>query len=120
MGMDILPLRRWKTRHVLSFTVSQREREIGVRMALGAGRREIAGAIVRQFARPITIGMAAGAAAASGAAIVLSRELFGLSPVDPLSHAAAALLFLLVSAAATMPSLRRACRVDPMSALRHE
>ena len=105
---------------LVSFTVSQRVREIGVRLALGARRKDIVRAVARQFAVPTAIGLAGGAACAALAATVLSRELFGLSRVDPISYGGAALLFGLVTVVAALPSLRRAVRTDPMTALRHE
>jgi predicted permease len=105
---------------LVSFTVSQRVREIGVRVALGAGRVHILRAMARPFALPTAVGLAGGGVCSVLVATVLSRELFGLSPVDPISYGGAALLFALAGGAATLPSLRRATRVDPMAALRHE
>ena len=105
---------------LISFTVSQRVREIGVRLALGARGRDIVRAVARQFAVPTLVGVAGGCGGAALAATVLSRELFGLSSVDPISYAAAAVVFAGVTAVATLPALRRALRIDPMAALRHE
>ena len=105
---------------LVSFTVSQRIREIGVRLALGAGASQILRAMARQFVRPIAAGLVGGVLCSVLAATVLSRELFGLSRVDPVAYGGAALLFAVVAGLAMLPSLRRALRVDPISALRHE
>jgi predicted permease len=105
---------------MISFTVSQRLKEIGVRVALGARSVDIARAIARQFTLPLAFGAAAGSGLAVAVATVLSRELFGISRIDPLAHGGALLLFALVAAAAALPSLRRALRVDPVTTLRHE
>jgi hypothetical protein len=105
---------------MVAFTVSQRLREIGVRLALGARPLQVVRAIARQFTMPVVCGAVAGSALAAGVGMVLSRELFGVSGLDPLVHGGALLLFALVAAAAAAPSLRRALRVDPIQTLRHE
>jgi predicted permease len=105
---------------VISFTVSQRVREIGIRLALGAGSWNIVRAIGRQFAWPTVAGLLGGAACASLLATVLSSELFGVSPIDPTTYGGVALVFVLVTALTALPSLRRALRIDPMTALRHD
>jgi ABC-type antimicrobial peptide transport system permease subunit len=105
---------------MISFTVSQRLKEIGVRVALGARPSHVIRAMAGQFAVPVVCGAAAGSALATLAAIVLSRELFGVSPVDPLAHLGALLLFAVVAAVAALPSLRRALHVDPVTTLRHD
>jgi predicted permease len=105
---------------LVSFTVSQRIREIGVRLALGAAGSHILRAMGRQFVRPIAVGLVGGVLLSIAAAMVLSRELFGLSPVDPIAYGGAAVLFAAVAGVAMLPSLRRALRVDPITALRHD
>jgi predicted permease len=105
---------------MVAFTVSQRLREIGVRLALGARPQHVVRAIVRQFTMPVVCGALAGSALAAAAGMILSRELFGVSGLDPLAHGGALLLFALVAAAAAAPSLRRAVRLDPIETLRHE
>jgi predicted permease len=105
---------------MVAFTVSQRLREIGVRLALGAGPLQVVRAIARQFTVPVVCGAVAGSGLAAGVGVVLSRELFGVSGLDPLAHGGALLLFALVAAAAAAPSVRRALRVDPINVLRHE
>ena len=105
---------------LVAFTVSQRMREIGVRVALGARPAHIVRAMARQFRGPIACGALAGSALAAGVGTILSREMFGVSRADPIAHLGALLLFSLVAAAAALPSLRRAVRVDPVRTLRHE
>jgi predicted permease len=105
---------------MISFTVSQRLEEIGVRVALGARPAHITRAIARQFAMPVAVGAVTGSGLAIVIATILSRELFGVSRLDPLAHGGALLLFAIVAAAAALPSLRRALRVDPVTTLRHE
>ena len=104
----------------IAYTVSQRTKEIGVRVALGARPAQVVAAIVRQFTMPVAGGAIAGCLLAAGAGTVLSHELFGVSQFDPLAHGGALLLFAMVTAAASAPSIRRALRVDPVTTLRHE
>ena len=80
---------------VVSFAVSRRYREIGIRMALGATARDVLGAILRQTMRPVVIGASIGLVAASAVSRVLSSVLFGISPADPIGLGGAALLVLL-------------------------
>jgi predicted permease len=103
---------------VVLFTISQRMREIGIRIALGARPREVVEAVVRQFRGPIIRGVAAGFTIAAVLSKVLQGELFGLSPLDPVSYLAAGALFVVVAAIATAGPLRRALKVDPITALR--
>ena len=105
---------------IVAYTVTQRLREIGIRLALGARPRHVCEAVARQFARPVAVGAVAGSALAAGVGFILSRELFGVSPFDPVAHGGALLLFAAVAAMAAAPSVRRALRVDPMTTLRHE
>jgi ABC-type antimicrobial peptide transport system permease subunit len=105
---------------VVAYAVSQREKEIGIRMALGSGRSHLLRVIVRQFWAPIAAGLGAGAAAAAGLTQFLRGELYGVSPLDPLAYAAATTLLALTAAAAVLVPARRALRVDAMRALRSE
>ena len=105
---------------MVALTVSQRLREIGVRVALGARPRHLVHAIARQFTMPVVCGAVVGSGLAAGIGAILSRELFGVSGLDPLAHGGALLLFALVAALAAAPSVRRALRVDPIDVLRHE
>jgi predicted permease len=105
---------------LVAFTVSQRLREIGVRVALGARPSHIVGAIGRQFRTPIACGAVAGSLLAAGVGTILGREMFGISRIDPVAYGGSLLLFSLVAALAAFPSIRRALRVDPIRTLRHE
>jgi predicted permease len=104
----------------LAFRVTQRRREIGIRMALGATREATAWLIVRDTARMAAIGLALGVLLSIGAARVETAVLFGVRPLDAFSFAASlAILSLAVMAAALLPA-RRAASIEPMQALRTE
>jgi predicted permease len=105
---------------VVSFVVTGRYREIGVRLALGATSSRVLGLILRQTMRPVVVGAVIGVAAASALSRVLSSVLFGVSPADPLGLGGAALLVLGVALAAGIMAARPAMRADPTVALRHE
>ena len=104
----------------MAFRVSQRTREIGVRIALGARRREVYTLILFQGVRITLLGIALGLGAFVGVARLLSRFLFGLHPTDPLAFLACAALWLGVALLACYIPARRAAKVDPMVALRYE
>jgi predicted permease len=103
---------------LLSYSVSQRRREIGIRMALGASRKEVVRVVVRQGMRLVGIGLAIGIAGGLAFSHVLTAMLFGLSPLDPFSYVAASLFLLAIGLAATFLPASRAASVDPMVALR--
>jgi putative ABC transport system permease protein len=105
---------------LVAFTVSQRVREIGVRLALGARGRDVVAGLGRQFVRPVTIGMVAGGGLAALSTRLAAHQLVGVTTADPLVYLGAAILFLGTSLMATLPSIARALRVDPAAALRHE
>jgi ABC-type antimicrobial peptide transport system permease subunit len=105
---------------MVAFTVSQRRREIGVRLALGARPMHVLRAVIGQFSRPMVAGAAAGSILAAVAGTILASELYGVSRFDPVAHLGAFALFGVVTTLAALPSLRRAVRVDPVQALRHE
>jgi len=105
---------------VLSYHVSLRTREIGVRVALGAGRREVVGLVVGRAARLAGVGLAVGLALSLGAGQLLRSQLIGVGPRDPLTFLGIALLLGLVGFGAAWLPARRAARVDPMVALRYE
>ncbi len=105
---------------LIAYTVTQRTREIGIRVALGARPSHVMAAIARQFSVPVLCGAVGGSLLAAGAGTILSSELFGVSQFDPLAHGAALLLFACVAVCAAVPSVRRALRVDPVTTLRAE
>ena len=104
----------------MAYNVTQRTWEIGVRMALGAQRREVLGLIVGQGMRLALVGVGFGLAAALVLSRVLQTLLFEIKPADPGTFAVAAGLLSLVAFLACWLPARRAAKVDPMEALRHE
>jgi len=105
---------------VLSYTVSRRTREIGVRVALGAARRHVVGMVVGRALRLAAIGLLLGGGAAFGAARLVRSQLYGISPYDPVTFVAITLLLGGVAAVASWLPARRAAAVDPLVALRCE
>ena len=105
---------------VMSYSVAQRTHEIGIRSALGARHRDTVLMVLAQAARMATAGVAVGLAASFGLMRLLTAELFGVAPSDPLTFTVAAFVLLAIALmAACVPALR-AVRVDPVVALRHE
>jgi predicted permease len=105
---------------VISYVVGQRTHEIGVRMALGAQRRDVMRLVLGEGVRMTLFGVAAGAAASLGLTRFMADELFGVTPQDPLTFAAVAVVLTLVALLACYLPARRAVRIDPMVALRYE
>ena len=105
---------------VIAHSVSQRTKEIGVRMAIGAAAGDIARMIVREGMRPVAIGLVVGLLAAAGANRLLESQLVGVTPYDPLTMAAGPLILIAVALVGCRIPARRAMRVDPVVALRHE
>jgi predicted permease len=105
---------------VIAYSVAQRTREIGIRMALGAQRTDIFRLVIGQSLRLAMIGVAAGLGIALGATRVLSGLLYGVSASDPLTFTAISLLLAGVALAASWLPARRAIRVDPTIALHYE
>ncbi len=103
---------------VISYSVSQRTHEIGVRMALGAQRRDIIRLVVGQGLVLIVIGTAAGIVAALALTRFMATVLFNVSPTDPLTVVSISLLLGAVAFLACYLPARRATKVDPMVALR--
>jgi putative ABC transport system permease protein len=104
----------------VSFWVTQRTREIGIRMALGANRRDVLWLVLKQGMTLAVFGVATGLVAAFGLTRLLSKMLFGIAPNDPATFAAVSLLLALVAALACMIPARRAASIEPMQALRSE
>jgi len=105
---------------LLSYEVARRTREIGIRMALGAERRDVLRRIAGQGIRVTIVGLAAGVAGGLALMRFLSSLLFGLNPTDPVTFAEVSLILIAVAILATYFPARRATKVDPMEALRYE
>ncbi len=103
---------------VMSWTVVERRREIGVRMAAGATPLAVAGLVLRDGGRTLAAGLAIGVAAAAGFGRLVSGVLFGVRPADPVTYASTVAVLALVGAAALWLPAYRASRVDPVTALR--
>ena len=105
---------------VMSYAVSGRTREIGLRMALGAQRQDVLWMVLKEALILVTVGLAIGIPAAFGGSRLMLSMLFALSSVDPVSMTIAITLMLMVATLAGYIPARRATRVDPMVALRYE
>jgi predicted permease len=105
---------------LVSYSVSQRTKEIGLRMALGAEPAHVLVIVLRQLSRTILFGLLAGVGCAAALSQLLRRELYGISNLDPVTYCAALALFSVVAAAAALLPARRALRIDPMRALRYD
>jgi predicted permease len=105
---------------VVSYAVSRRVREIGIRMTLGADAREVKSLILRQAMRPVAIGALIGIAGCAAVSQILNSMLFGVSAHDPVAFVVVPLTLLSVALAASYIPARRATKVDPMVALRYE
>jgi predicted permease len=105
---------------LLAFSVSQREREIGVRVALGAQPRDVLRMVVRHGIRLAAVGVVAGVFIAYGAGRAMTALLAGISPADPAAFAAAAALAIAMALAGSFLPARRAVKLDPVRAIRAE
>jgi len=105
---------------VISYTVSQRKREIGIRLALGAQRGDVLQLVLRQGAKTALVGVVMGIGAALGLTELMSSLLFGVSAQDPMTFAVVGGLLLLIALCASYIPARRAMLVDPVIALRYE
>ncbi|MGH9846834.1 MAG: FtsX-like permease family protein [Blastocatellia bacterium] len=105
---------------VMAYAVSQRTREIGIRMALGAPRSVVLRMVLRQGLILILLGIVFGLAASVAATRLLESQLFGITPTDPVTFVAAPILLLIVALLACFVPARRATKVNPLIALRNE
>jgi predicted permease len=105
---------------VMAYAVTQRRREIGVRMALGAERRDVLRLVLTRALRIVVAGLIVGLAGAAGVTRVLQRFLFGVTPTDPIAFTVVTLLLMAVGLMAAWLPARRATRIDPCAALRAE
>jgi len=105
---------------VISYSVTRRTHEFGLRIALGAHRASLLMLVLRQGLFLSLIGVAIGVAAALGLTRLLASQLYGISPTDPATFAVVSLVLIAVAMLASYIPARRATKVDPMVALRHE
>ena len=103
---------------VISLLVAQRTQEMGIRLALGASARDIVALVVGRGARPVVLGTLVGLAAGYGIARAMAGLLFDVTPADPLTFAFAAIVIVSAGLVASWLPARRACRVDPVVALK--
>jgi ABC-type antimicrobial peptide transport system permease subunit len=105
---------------VISYLVTQRTREIGIRMALGAQSADVARLFIKQGMAMVMLGVALGSLGAFALTRVMTSLLFNVSANDPLTFACVAVSLLLVALAACYLPARRATRLDPLASLRRE
>jgi ABC-type antimicrobial peptide transport system permease subunit len=116
-GLLLAAMGIWGT---VSYIVVLRTREIGIRMAVGAQKRDVLGLVLRESTFPVLFGLLVGMVLAVGVSYLLRGILFGLHTVDGISFVGVSLLFLTIALLAAYPPSRRAMRVDPILALRYE
>jgi putative ABC transport system permease protein len=105
---------------VLAFSVEQRTSEIGLRMAIGADARHVLRSVLADGLRLIAVGVGVGIVAAIGVGFLLKSRLYDVAPVDPLSLAAVTFILVSTALVACWLPARRAARLNPIVALRHE
>jgi len=105
---------------VMSLAVSRRTREIGVRMSIGAQRRDIMGMVIRRALIPVTLGLGVGLVVSLAVTGLMRGLLFGVEPTDPLTLVGGAAVLVTAALLAAFVPARRAARLDPVRALRHE
>jgi ABC-type antimicrobial peptide transport system permease subunit len=105
---------------VVSYSVSRQTREIGIRVALGASRRAVLSLVLRQGMMVALVGVAIGLVGSFALTHLIANQLFAVSTTDPATFAMVTMLLVLVTLTACYLPARRAAKVDPMVALRHE
>jgi putative ABC transport system permease protein len=105
---------------VLAYTAARRTHEIGIRMALGAEKRDVLKLVIKMGLRLVVLGVVIGLAVSLGVAKIIATQLWGVSPYDPVTLIAVPLLLLITGLVACLVPARRAARVDPLVALRYE
>jgi ABC-type antimicrobial peptide transport system permease subunit len=120
LGLFALVLATVGLSGVFGYAVSQRTREIGIRLALGAQPSAVVRLILGGHSRAVLAGLAIGLLGALGASAVLGNRLHGVSPLDPLTYLGVSAILTVAGLSATYLPARRAVRVDPVDALRHE
>jgi ABC-type antimicrobial peptide transport system permease subunit len=105
---------------VLSYSVTQRARELGIRMALGAARGRVLRLVVAQGMALATVGIVIGLAGSFGLTRLLANQLYAVTPTDPATFVTVALVLGAIALAATLVPALRATKVDPVVALREE
>ena len=105
---------------LVTYAVSQRTQEIGIRLALGARPSHVLGIVLLQFSRPVVVGLVVGVGGAAALSQILRRNLYGISHLDPVAYAAAVGIFIVVATLGALLPARRALQVDPLRALRYE
>jgi predicted permease len=104
----------------VSYMVVLRTREVGIRMALGAQKRDVLGMILRESSRPVLAGLLVGVVLAGGVAYLLRHILYGIHTIDGISFGGVSVLFLVIALLAALVPSRRAARIEPVVALRYE
>jgi ABC-type antimicrobial peptide transport system permease subunit len=105
---------------VVSYAVSERTQELGIRIAIGAGKGDLQKMILSQCAKLVGIGLIAGFALSMALSSTLSGLLYDVAPRDPAAFAIAPVLIVLTALAASYFPLRRALRIDPLTAIRNQ
>ncbi len=103
---------------MISYSVTRQTQEIGIRMALGASRSRVQGAVIRRTLRMALIGILAGFVASLGVTKLIASLLYGTAPGDPVTFLGMVLMLVVVALVAGYIPARRASRIDPMIALR--
>jgi ABC-type antimicrobial peptide transport system permease subunit len=105
---------------LVAYNAARRTREIGLRMALGATRRDVAGTILCEALRLVLFGLGVGMPAALALASLIKSQLYGVAPADPVALVAGGFVLIAVALLSAWLPARRAARIDPMEALRCE